>query len=129
MVSLQQIKELENRVLKAVEVINSLREENKSLRENLQGYEDRILELEELVETFKKEQQQIENGILDAIKKLDVLEDSHNAELEKNSKPRPIDSELKIQKQTAVDVSQNENGVTLPEQNDIAGTEEELDIF
>lgn len=83
MINLQQIRKLEDKVLKAVEIINSLRDENKSLRERLNSYEDKILDLEELIERFKNEQHEIENGILNTIKKLDFLEDSYNTQSKK----------------------------------------------
>ena len=86
MISLQQVKKLENRVLKAVEMINNLRDENLSLRGRLQGYESKILELEETISGFKNEQQQIENGILDAIQKLDILEDSYNSRINSDNR-------------------------------------------
>ena len=78
MITLQQIKELETKVRNAVEIINSLKTENKSLRERLNGYENKILELEEMIDAFKDDQKEIENGIIEAIKKLDFIEDMHN---------------------------------------------------
>jgi len=149
MVSLQQIKKLENRVLKAVEMINNLRDENVSLRGRLQGYENKILELEEIVEKFKNEQKQIESGIIEAIQKLDVLEDSYNskvsgeeakkktdssnADLKKNTNPEKTGTPLKAADEDNADSAGNikessrqEEGVK--EIND-KNAEEELDIF
>ena len=128
MVSLQQIKELENRVLKAVEVINSLREENKSLRGRLQGYEDRILELEELIESFKKEQQQIESGILDAIRKLDSLEDSHNA-LNRTAASADTDAAPEEASPQPDETVPDEEKTVLSENEGDDADDEALDIF
>jgi chromosome segregation ATPase len=142
MISLQQIKELEQRVLKAVEVINSLRDENTSLRGKLEKYENKVRELENLVESFKKEQQQIESGILDTIRKLDLLEDSHNAG---NSVKPAMQNDTGSNKKTesgAIESKQAENSNTdikdedktvfsEPEnkQEHIVPADEELDIF
>ncbi|MFP4510837.1 MAG: cell division protein ZapB, partial [Spirochaetaceae bacterium] len=75
MLTVEQIKLLENRVLKAVEKISSLQEENQRLREGLSRYERRIEELEVLVHEFREGQQAIEDGVLSALKRLDILED------------------------------------------------------
>lgn len=76
MISLEQIKKLEERVLAAVERIRALSAENATLKTNLTRYEQRIDELEKLVSAFKSEQAEIEAGILSALTQLDSLEDS-----------------------------------------------------
>ena len=75
MVSLDQIKKLEDRVNKAVHLIGILKEENAVLRTTLETTQVRIGELEELIAVFKADQAQIESGILSAIERLDTLED------------------------------------------------------
>ena len=75
MISVEQIHQLESKVLQAVEVIKSLREENSLLKNKLSGYEKRIEEMEILIDSFKKDQNNIEEGIINALNQLDVLED------------------------------------------------------
>ena len=75
MVTLDQIKKLEDRVNKAVHLIRILKEENDALRTTLESSQVRITELEELITAFKEDQAQIERGILSAIERLDTLED------------------------------------------------------
>ena len=75
MISVEQIHKLEARVLKAVEVIKSLREENSLLKEKLSGYEKRIEELEVFIDSFKQDQTNIEEGIINALNQLDMLEE------------------------------------------------------
>ncbi len=75
MISVEQIHSLESKVLKAVDVIKSLREENDLLKTKLSGYEKRIEELEVFIDSFKQDQSNIEEGILNALKQLDLLED------------------------------------------------------
>lgn len=76
MISLEQIKELQERVLSAVERIRTLSTENATLKANLTRNEERIDELEKLVSAFKSEQAEIEAGIISALSQLDGLEDS-----------------------------------------------------
>lgn len=75
MISVEQIQSLESKVLKAVDVIKSLREENDLLKTKLSGYEKRIEELEVFIDSFKQDQSNIEEGILNALNQLDLLED------------------------------------------------------
>jgi FtsZ-binding cell division protein ZapB len=75
MVTLEQIRELEQRVGRAVETIRLLREENRTLRGTVDSAQTRMRELEELVSAFKSDQAAIEEGIRGAIEKLDELED------------------------------------------------------
>ncbi len=76
MVNLEQIRLLESRVQKAIQYIQKLREENKSLRASLETYEKRIGDLESMVGDFKSGQQEIELSITNALKQLDQLEDA-----------------------------------------------------
>jgi chromosome segregation ATPase len=76
MLSLDQVRNLEARVEKALGYIDELTEENASLRERLGGYEMRIKDLEVLVRDFQQDQGRIEEGILSALEKLNAFEDS-----------------------------------------------------
>lgn len=75
MISLEQIRLLEQKVQAAVARIGQLKQENATLKEHLSSYQKRIDELEVLVESFKADQGQIEQGILNALAQLDQLED------------------------------------------------------
>ena len=76
MITLDQIQRLDKKVQQAVELIQSLKNENSSLRGRLSENEGRIEELEVLIGRFKDDQQEIEKGIVRALKNLDELEDS-----------------------------------------------------
>lgn len=80
MISLEQVQALEARVEKAVGLIQALRAENASLRSGLDGAELRVLELEERISAFQKDQARIEEGIVQALRKLDVFEDGVHAQ-------------------------------------------------
>ncbi|TFG84474.1 MAG: cell division protein ZapB [Spirochaetales bacterium] len=75
MLTLEQVKVLESRVEKAVALIESLRSENATLRSGLAVADGRVSELEELVRDFQKDQVRIEEGIIEALRKLDAFED------------------------------------------------------
>jgi septal ring factor EnvC (AmiA/AmiB activator) len=75
MIGLDQIKLLESKVNKAVEQIRVLREENKALKRSVEKSQSRLQELEGLVARFRSDQEEIEQGILRALKNLDKLED------------------------------------------------------
>jgi chromosome segregation ATPase len=79
MLTLEQVRALEARVEKAVSLIASLRTENASLRTGLADAEKRVAELEGLVQDFQKDQERIEEGILEALRKLDAFEDAVQA--------------------------------------------------
>jgi peptidoglycan hydrolase CwlO-like protein len=75
MISLEQIRLLEARILKAVELIRTLKDENKTLRRAVNTAQTRMRELEKLVGDFKSDQQEIEQCILRALENLDRLEE------------------------------------------------------
>lgn len=76
MVSLEQIRLLEQKVTSAVELIRVLREENATLRRGLDSAQRRMKELETLVEGFKTDQREIESAIMRTLASLDELEES-----------------------------------------------------
>lgn len=75
MVSLEQIRKLEARVSQAVSTIRELREENTTLRQKLEKYQEKIDQLELLISQYRDTQKEIEEGILNALRQLDHLED------------------------------------------------------
>ncbi|GAB1483815.1 hypothetical protein MASR2M78_26310 [Treponema sp.] len=76
MVSLEQVKLLETKVVKAIDIVKRVSEENAALRGKLDGYRSRIDELEVLVKEFKEDQGRIEAGILSALERLNQFEDA-----------------------------------------------------
>lgn len=76
MISLEQIRSLETKVHKAVSLLTAAQEENRLLRSKLGTYENRIEELEFMIEEFKEDQSEIEKGIISALNHLDHLEDA-----------------------------------------------------
>ncbi len=75
MVTLDQIRSLEAKVQRAVAYIADLKEENALLQKNLEKYRMRIDELEVLINRYKDDQNEIEQGVLNALSHLDRLED------------------------------------------------------
>ena len=89
MISVEQIRALEERIEKALAYIANLKSENASLKsktaaaeaarlgaeKRAEAAEFKVLELEEAAETFGRDQQRIEEGIVHALEKLDAFED------------------------------------------------------
>jgi chromosome segregation ATPase len=75
MVTIDQVKQLETRVAKAIDYVNSVTSENKLLKTKLDNYQKRIDELEVMIKRFKEEQTRIEEGIIAALDKLSLFED------------------------------------------------------
>jgi hypothetical protein len=80
MVSLEKVKLLESKVIRALDYIDQVTKENALLRENLEVYQKRIDGLEVVVQNFKEEQSQIEEGIVSALNRLSRFE----ADIEKS---------------------------------------------
>ncbi len=146
MITLDQIKQLDFKVRKAIDKINSLKSANNMLQEKLDTYQIRIEELEILIDTFKEDQGEIEHGIIDALNQLDILEDNiiapeENISLKQDfteeekeisepvqeeiveiENPEPSEEETEVE----VDNLQEEDSDSSDDSND---SEVELDIF
>lgn len=93
MIRVQQIADLEARVLRAVDLIERLRAENRKLsaelsesRKRLQESEVRSKQQEEMLESLRSDQQNVEQIILRTLDKLDGLEDDW-AEMQQEDRP------------------------------------------
>ena len=122
MITLEQIHQLDKKVYNAVELIQKLRSENKSLELKLDGYEKRIEELQKLVSDYKEDQGEIEKGILKALDQLDALEDEIDSPDQSSQVESSQDSTTPVEPPEAEE-DQNE----APEQDDDSPSE--LDIF
>ncbi len=74
MLSLEQIRRLEQRVNEAVERINALENDKRQLKEQLTESRSQAAKLEARLEQQSKDQAAIERGILAALEQLDQLE-------------------------------------------------------
>jgi predicted nuclease with TOPRIM domain len=82
MVSLEQVQLLENKVVKTIEYVQKLNEENAALlservglQQKLEANQKRLDELELLVIRFKEDQGRIEDGIVAALDRLNQFEE------------------------------------------------------
>jgi hypothetical protein len=76
MISLEQIRLLESRITRALELIRVLKEENSTLRRGLESAQKRMRELEALVDGLKTDQREIESIIVRTLHNLDDLEET-----------------------------------------------------
>ena len=74
MINLEQIRQLEAKINTAVDLISSLRDENRTLKKAVDSAHLKRQALETLVEDFKADQSEIEECIKRAIENLDQLE-------------------------------------------------------
>ncbi|MCX7788619.1 MAG: cell division protein ZapB [Spirochaetes bacterium] len=129
MVSLEQIRKLEARVSQAVSTILELREENTTLRQKLEKYQEKIDQLELLIAQYRDSQKEIEEGILNALRQLDHLED--DALRASSSTPSSIPQEPFSEHDEAEDI---EGKIVIPDKTNTEEAKEvkksgELDIF
>ena len=83
MVTIEQVRQLETKIAKAIEYVNQLtgennllREENGLLRGKLESSLKRVDELEASVQRFKDDQARIEEGVIAALDRLNQFEDA-----------------------------------------------------
>ncbi|MDE0222976.1 MAG: hypothetical protein OXJ90_27170 [Spirochaetaceae bacterium] len=86
MIRVQQIADLEARVLRAIDLIERLRAQNRTLSASLESAEARTQELEGMLENVRGDQQNVEEIIQRTLNKLDGLEDAW-AEMQKDDAP------------------------------------------
>ena len=76
MLNLDQVRLLESKVERAVQMIKSLHTEKDSLKKEIEVRDKRISELEKLIVAFKDDQSKIEEGIINALNQLSAFEDA-----------------------------------------------------
>ena len=79
MITLEQIRLLDSKITRAIELIRVLKDENGTLRKGLESDQKRMKELETLVDGFKADQREIETVIVRTLRNLDDLEESATA--------------------------------------------------
>jgi chromosome segregation ATPase len=72
---MEQVRQLEARVAKAIDYLNKVTDENTLLKNKLDSYQKRIDELEVLIQRFREDQGRIEEGIISALERLNQFED------------------------------------------------------
>jgi hypothetical protein len=117
MVTLEQIKLLESKVVKAIDIVTRITGENARLKGKLEIYQKRIDELEVLIQRFKEEQGRIEDGILSALDRLNEFE----AALESNIAPEKLPERPAVSP-VPVKTVVPETGISGPEDNETGGT-------
>ena len=134
MLSLEQIKRLENRVYKAVELLKAMKEDNNILKSELKSANERVEELEQIISDYRNNQLEIEQGIVKAIQQLDDLDsiDDNLSEIGEE----PVNSALispetesqspsSVQSSEKIDTTQNTES---PEGTESSETEQESAI-
>jgi hypothetical protein len=111
MISLEQIRLLEGKISRAIELIRVLKDENATLRRGLDSAQKRMKELETLVDGLKADQKEIESVIVRTLRHLDDLDDgaaagaapvAAAAAAERSPAPRPAPVSSQASPQAAV---------------------------
>ena len=121
MVSLEQIKLLESKVTRMIDYVKKVTEENNTLKNTLDANKKQIDQLEVLIQRFKEDQSQLEDGILSALDRLNQFEDALESTLSKGSSLPHQDENLGEVDSAPI----GETSESAPE----GGSGEELDIF
>jgi FtsZ-binding cell division protein ZapB len=149
MISLEQVKLLEMRVAKAIEIVQHLSAENAALvseknglYEKLDANQKRIDELEVLVMRFKDDQGRIEDGIIAALDRLSQFEEAFENSLKDKTagkKPSAKTNPLKkpsegsnpenTNSEIFFEIPEKEAGKAAEQQEDELSQDGELDIF
>ncbi len=150
MLNIDQVKLLESKVLRAVDLIKKLSDEKEALKEELLAKNNRISELENLLLAFKDDQSKIEEKIINALNQLSAFEDSVYTEKNESVNASEVKTASLPKTQEVVEATGEEKQepkvekATEPEQNnlqkdldDVLGTppkeqeeiNKQLDIF
>jgi FtsZ-binding cell division protein ZapB len=130
MISLEQIRLLESKITRAIELIRILKEENGTLRRGLESAQKRMKELETLVDGFKTDQREIESVIIRTLHNLDELEESAatGKKTDHAGGSAPAAPAIPAARPAAASPADPKNP-TLPEGQEPRPPKEELDIF
>ncbi|MDR1637237.1 MAG: cell division protein ZapB [Treponema sp.] len=149
--TLEQVKLLESKVIRAIEYVERVSREKAQLQGEIDSCRKRIDELEAVIRQFKEDQSRIEEGVLSALDRLNQFEDAIERSLSPEGKkpkkmvrePVPAEPEPSAGPSPALEAEQEQetepenlellNEGTLPpseEDEDKEGPENgELDIF
>ncbi|MDR1400173.1 MAG: cell division protein ZapB [Treponema sp.] len=73
--TLEHVKLLEAKVVKVIDFIKRLTNENDQLKDQLDSYQKRVDELEALIQSLREEQDHIQEGILSALNRFNRFDD------------------------------------------------------
>jgi len=101
MLNLDQVRLLESKVERAVQMIKSLHTEKDSLKKEIELRDKRISELEKLIVAFKDDQSKIEEGIINALNQLSAFEDASYTR-KNEARPQVAETEMPVPSQEPV---------------------------
>ena len=146
MLNLDQVRLLESKVERAVQMIKSLHTEKDSLKKEIEVKDKRISELEKLIVAFKDDQSKIEEGIINALNQLSAFEDASYTR-KNEARPQAAETEMPVpsqepapaappkKEQTAQETALKEEPVSDNLQKDLddvlgqAAANKQMDIF
>jgi hypothetical protein len=133
MITLEQIRLLEGKITRAIDLIRVLKEENGTLRKGLESAQKRMKELETLVDGFKADQKEIESVIVRTLHNLDELEENavaaRKAEHSVDSAPLADPAPIGVPSHSSSSAPNARASAEKMEAPEGRAAKEELDIF
>ncbi len=125
MITLEQIQELEQKVTNAVELINQLRQENDTLKEELDDLKGIIGSMEKEQASYNTQQEVIEKGISKAIAQLtEVGSGEVPLPSSEPAQKDPVAEEVIVaSEEVTMEVSSTEEAINPPEEEPTSGME------
>ncbi len=124
MLTVEQVRNLDEKVRSALELIDSLKSENNMLKVKLDEYKQRNAHLSSIVDGYKHEQLEIEEGIKDVLRQLDQLEDQITS-----AEPAPRVEPSGVTEQKAVPAEEHPEPSPYQAQAPVQKQSPELEIF
>ncbi|ORC34214.1 hypothetical protein B4O97_12940 [Marispirochaeta aestuarii] len=131
MITLEQVRLLDQKVNQAVELISSLKSENRMLKDKLESYQKKISELEVLLSGLKEDQSEVEVGFRKALDTLSALEKAgENAEIApEEEKNFEADADSADEDPELADEAELDEEESLEAETGSESEDAELDIF
>lgn len=114
MLTIEQVRSLDEKVRMAVDLIDGLKKENSALRSKLDEYKAKIDQLENVVDSFKLDQMEIEEGIKDVLTQLDMLEDQITAPTPSGNEKAETPQETESRGETSLDETSHDAAPSQP---------------
>jgi len=132
MITLEQVKLLEEKVESLIGVVKSLYEERDSLKEVLAQKESRIEELESVLHSFEVSQAKIEESVMNALNQLDVFESSvaHESSSSTNSSGNVYSDGFSLSGVSdSNQVEENSSNEDVLQKTEVDDSDKQMDIF
>jgi FtsZ-binding cell division protein ZapB len=117
MINLEQVRQLQAKVQEAVGLIAELKAENQGLKDTITHYESKIGELESAMSLIREDQHEIEEGIQEALTKLDSIG---------STSPKP-ETPPAVSQENPTDNQETDSNNTVAEDDVASGSDQDVE--